>query len=141
MVTVRCFDGCTATTMKPALSFLCLLTAAFPYWWVAQQLGVVEAYTVYDDATWAVVTANLMDPHKQAEYDDFMNECRKSAGEESASQYCDKDEAYRLQMNMYQPRSVSYKSVSIIAVHEGCVQKIRLSAPWLCWYTYTATAF
>lgn len=67
-------------------------------------------YTANDDATWAVRTAKLSDPVKQAEYDAFMAACRTAAGDPaSAVQYCDKDEAYRLQMNMYQPESVRYR--------------------------------
>lgn len=65
-------------------------------------------YTANDDATWAVVSSNLSDATKQIEYDFFMEACRASAGDE-AHHLCDKDEAYRLQMNMYQPRSVRTK--------------------------------
>ena len=64
-------------------------------------------YTANDDATWAVRTSNLSNPVKQAEYDAFMAACRVEAGDaEKADRFCDKDEAYRLEMNMYQPQSV-----------------------------------
>ena len=68
-------------------------------------------YTANDDATWAVLSANLSNPVKQAEYDAFMAACRVAAGDpETANDLCDRDEAYRLQMNMYQPRSVCYQT-------------------------------
>lgn len=89
-------------------SFVCLLALLHSFYC---SLVVVEAakegYNAYDDATWAVVTSQLSDPQKQMEYNEFMDQCRKHAGDpSSAAHFCDDDEANRLQMNMYQPRSV-----------------------------------
>jgi hypothetical protein len=64
-----------------------------------------DHYNAYDDATWAVMSSKLSRPTRQEEYNTFMNDCRKAAGS-LAHQFCDRDEAHRLHMNMYQPRSV-----------------------------------
>jgi hypothetical protein len=107
------------TGMTPASSsFLCLLVLlhSFCSWVVVIKAEAAAAaasaaeqvvYTAYDDATWAVVTSRLSNSPKQTEYNDFMEQCRQNAGDETrAAHYCDGDEAHRLQMNMYQPRSV-----------------------------------
>ena len=64
-----------------------------------------DTYLASDDATWAVMNNKLSRPIRQKEYTEFMNACRKSAGSQAAT-LCDRDENYRMQMNMYQPRSV-----------------------------------
>jgi hypothetical protein len=71
-----------------------------------------DHYIASDDATWAVMTPKLSRPIRQKDYNTFMNDCRKSAGS-LAHQHCDRDEAYRLQMNMYQPRSVCLLSLMV----------------------------
>jgi hypothetical protein len=67
--------------------------------------GEVGQYSVYDDATWAVVSSKVTFSNRQKEYQSFMDACRSSAGKQ-AYHLCDRDEAHRMQMNMYQPRSV-----------------------------------
>ena len=64
-----------------------------------------DTYLAGDDATWAVMNNKLSRPIRQKEYSEFMDACRKSAGSQ-ASTLCDRDENYRMQMNMLQPRSV-----------------------------------
>ena len=68
------------------------------------------SYTAYDDATWAVLSSKLSIPHRQEEYNIFMDGCRASAGHE-AYRLCDNDEEYRLRMNLHQPRSVCINSI------------------------------
>jgi hypothetical protein len=62
-------------------------------------------YTAHQDMTWAVMSNQLSNPSKQAEYDAFMEACRASAGG-MAETYCNHDESFRIQMNSEQPRSV-----------------------------------
>jgi hypothetical protein len=66
-------------------------------------------YSVYDDATWAVISSKVTFSNRQQEYQSFMDACRSSAGKQ-AYHLCDRDEAHRMQMNMYQPRSVRCSS-------------------------------
>lgn len=62
-------------------------------------------YSVYDDATWAVLSSDVTFPYRRKEYESFMDACRSSAGKR-AYELCDRDESHRMHMNMYQPRSV-----------------------------------
>jgi hypothetical protein len=75
-----------------------------------------DTYLAVDDATWAVMNNKLSRPIRQKEYNEFMDACRKSAGSQ-ASTLCDRDENYRMQMNMYQPRSVCQLAKSSVEWH------------------------
>lgn len=62
-------------------------------------------YTCSDNKSWAIVSTSLSDPDKQKEYDRFMNVCREAAGDR-AYDTCDAEEAQRMRMNQFQPRSM-----------------------------------
>lgn len=72
--------------------------------WISASVNAID-YSVYDDATWAVLSSKVSLPNRRTEYQSFMAACRSSAGK-NAYHLCDRDEAHRMQMNMYQPRSV-----------------------------------
>lgn len=65
---------------------------------------------IYDlDASWAVKTKHLnneIGPHKQALYDEFMEQCFETAGEKKAEHVCVSGEDFRLKMNNFQPMSM-----------------------------------
>jgi hypothetical protein len=77
-----------------------------------------DTYLATDDATWAVMNKKLSRPIRQKEYNEFMDACRKSAGSQ-ASTLCDRDENYRMQMNMYQPRSVCIINIVVYVLIIG----------------------
>ncbi len=87
-------------TVRSIIAWLLIATAA-----TAAPIVDTNSYLATDDATWAVMHPKLSRPIRQKEYNEFMDACRKSAGS-LASSLCDRDESYRMQMNMYQPRSV-----------------------------------
>lgn len=61
-------------------------------------------YTAFDDASWAINTQNVSDmlPGRREFYEKFMEGCVNTSGYEP----CQQNEYHRLQMNMYQPRSM-----------------------------------
>jgi hypothetical protein len=65
----------------------------------------ILAYKIEDDASWAVLSNHLsndvLGSDRQGLYNDYMRKCRIKGGDQ-----CDRDENHRMQMNMYQPRSV-----------------------------------
>lgn len=79
-----------------------------------------DTYLATDDATWAVMHPKLSRPIRQKEYTEFMQACRKSAGS-LASSLCDRDENYRMQMNMYQPRSVRKYTHIYVYIYTICM--------------------
>jgi prolyl 4-hydroxylase len=64
-------------------------------------------YKAYDDASWAVMDNKLSNQDRQNVYDRFMNGCREMAGPDKAKRTCDDENNHRMQMNMYQPRSMN----------------------------------
>ena len=72
----------------------------------------------YDfDASWAIRSANLSSKfgNKQSLYDDFMDGCRRAAGD-SAKNDCDDGESFRLKMNRYQPGAMRVRGPRL-AIH------------------------
>ena len=67
-------------------------------------------YSAWDDVSWAVwdvKLSNLLGSDKQELYDSHIQRCREAAGEkDSADAHCYVDEYHRMQMNMFQPRSM-----------------------------------
>ena len=85
------------------LLWLCLL----------KLLGAARAYTVFDDASWAVTHDTLLDDilgaNKQALYDDYIRGCDEaieSTGKSSTRSGCAAQDRHRLKMNSLQPSSV-----------------------------------
>lgn len=66
------------------------------------------SYSAFDDVSWAVWDVNLSPllGDKQSIYDNHIEDCRKAAGETRADSHCYVAEYRRMQMNMYQPRSM-----------------------------------
>jgi prolyl 4-hydroxylase len=73
----------------------------------AQEHVAGASYTAFDDASWAVwnVKLSTMLGDKQSLYDHHIEQCKEAAGD-SADRNCYVDEYHRMQMNMFQPRSV-----------------------------------
>jgi hypothetical protein len=77
------------------------------------RIGATDAagavYSAIDDASWAVwnttISDTILGSDRQRIYNEFMAGCRQAAGD-SAEDLCDRDENFRLNMNMFQPRSV-----------------------------------
>lgn len=101
-----------ATAVQIDLAFLVLL--------LCQTTGIdgsdFVSYSVYDDASWAVLDSQLNNDilcsNRQGLYNEFMEKCREAAGD-NAEHLCNRDESFRMQMNMYQPRSVRIKAFSV----------------------------
>jgi hypothetical protein len=68
------------------------------------------SYTAFDDASFAVNTRKVSDQlqsNRQQYYDDFIEGCKQAATSPSeAFMHCESEDAWRMQMNTYQPRSV-----------------------------------
>lgn len=66
------------------------------------------SYTAFEDVSWAVwdVQLSSMLGDKQGFYDKHIQDCRVAAGRRLADAHCYVDEYHRMQMNMYQPRSM-----------------------------------
>ena len=66
-------------------------------------------YTVFDDASWAIVTPQLsgmLGEQRQSIYNSFMEECHIAAPPEKSGSLCAETEAARLHLNFYQPQSM-----------------------------------
>jgi prolyl 4-hydroxylase len=70
-----------------------------------QQQGSSLSYSCHDDLTWAVATREIPERpgSRRKEYEAFMQSCEKHAA--TAGQ-CQLQDNWRMQMNMYQPRSM-----------------------------------
>ena len=95
----------TVSLHQTASALLIIIAATLVASTTANVIIDTDSYLATDDATWAVMDNKLSRPIRQKEYNEFMDACRQSAGSQ-ASTLCDRDENYRMQMNMYQPQSV-----------------------------------
>ena len=95
----------TVSSLHTAIALVVIAATAVASTNTANAIIDTDSYLAMDDATWAVMHNALSRPIRQKEYNEFMDACRKSAGSQ-ASTLCDRDENYRMQMNMYQPQSV-----------------------------------
>eukprot|EP00522_Entomoneis_paludosa_P006882 CAMPEP_0172440930 /NCGR_PEP_ID=MMETSP1065-20121228/1538_1 /TAXON_ID=265537 /ORGANISM="Amphiprora paludosa, Strain CCMP125" /LENGTH=444 /DNA_ID=CAMNT_0013190047 /DNA_START=54 /DNA_END=1388 /DNA_ORIENTATION=+ len=67
-----------------------------------------EAYTSFDDASWAITSYHLSDKlgNKQHTYDNFMRNCIKTAPKGKADAFCGQPELERMERNHLQPSAV-----------------------------------
>ena len=96
----------------PRLLFLWIFSLSTSTWLlhaVASEESV-PTYSAWDDASWAVwdvKVSSLLGDDKQAMYDNHIARCREAAGpKDRADAHCYVDEYHRMQMNMFQPRSM-----------------------------------
>jgi len=63
------------------------------------------SYTCFDDASWAVNTQDMSSrlPQQKQRYQEFMRKCALVT---NSSDFCQYEENWRMQLNMYQPQSV-----------------------------------
>lgn len=76
--------------------------------------STAATYTAFDDMSWAIneqrVSSTMLGRQRDL-YNTFLHECAQLIG----SQYCQDQEYWRMQMNMYQPRSmVNYSSTGFM---------------------------
>lgn len=89
--------------MKHHLLILAFASSTLSYNIVIADNASDNQYTCWDDMSWAINTPEVSEKLGQREtYHKFLRDCEQTAG----THYCERQENWRMQMNMYQPRSV-----------------------------------